>query len=265
MESVRHRYRRSLNVLILEDVQFLARKKATQIEFFHTLDHLLSAGKRVVLSALCLPHEIEGLDDGLRSRMASGLIARLSPPDLPTRRAILRAKAAAGGVRIPKDCLEILATRPVEGVRDLAAGLNQVVTRASLLRSPVTVDLVYEALEAVEVPGPPQPLDEVAQLACRAHGVSWEDLRSPSRKHRIARPRQLAMYLCRRYTDASLQEIGQLFRRDRSSVRHAIDRVEQLVLERPQLRYELEALAARLSPRCRAGTDAGSTRGTRRT
>jgi chromosomal replication initiator protein len=217
----------------------------------------------VVFSSHCLPYEIEGLHDGLRSRMASGLVARIGPPEPGTRHAILREKAAAGGVRIPATCLEILANRSVDNVRDLVAGLNQVVTRASLLRSPVTVELVQEALEAVEVPGRPRSLEEIATLVSRAYGVTLEELQSPSRKRRIGRPRHLAMHLSRRYTDASLQEIGKLFRRDRASVSHAVERVEQLVLEQPQLRYELEALAARLSPPLRPGSGAGSTRDTR--
>jgi chromosomal replication initiator protein len=265
MEEIRHRYRRSLNVLILEDVQFLAGKKATQIEFFHTLDHLLSERKRVVISADRLPHEIEGLHEGLRSRMASGLVAYIGPPELDTRRAILREKAASGGVRLDAECLEILATRPVDSVRDLLAGLNQVVARASLLRARPSPELVNAALEAVDVPGRRHSPEEVAAMVARAYSVTPTDLPSRSRKRRIVRPRQLAMYLCRQYTDASLLEIGQLFRRDSSSVRYAIEAVERRVLEQPQMRYELESLAARLSPLRPSRTGAGSTLGTRRT
>jgi chromosomal replication initiator protein len=265
MEEIRHRYRRSLNVLILEDVQFLAGRKATQIEFFHTLDHLLSERKRVVISADRLPHEIEGLHEGLRSRMACGLVAYIGPPELNTRRAILREKAASGGVRLDAECLEILATRPVDSVRDLLAGLNQVVARASLLRARPSPELVNAALEAVDVPGRRHAPEEVAAMVARAYSVTPADLPSRSRKRRIVRPRQLAMYLCRQYTDASLLEIGQLFHRDSSSVRYAIEAVERRVLEQPQMRYELESLGARLSPLRPSRTGAGSTLGTRRT
>jgi chromosomal replication initiator protein len=265
METVRQRYRRSLNVLILEDVQFLAGKRATQIEFFHTLDHLVSNGKRVVISADRLPGELEGIDERLRSRLAAGLVARIGPPELVTRSAILREKAAAGGVRVPDDCLAVLARRPVGSVRELLAGLNQVVAHASLLRAPVGLDLVREALEAVEVPGRPLSVEEVVSLVSGAYDVTAEELRSPSRRRRIVRPRQTAMYLCRRYTQASLHDIGRHFRRDHTSVRYAVDAVERRVLEQPQLRYELEAMAARLSPGLRADSGGGRTRGTRRT
>jgi chromosomal replication initiator protein len=265
METIRHRYRRSLNVLILEDVQFLAGKKATQIEFFHTLDHLLSERKRVVVSADRLPHEIEGLHEGLRSRMASGLVAYIGPPELETRRAILREKASAGGFRLDAECLEILARRPVDSVRDLLAGLNQVVARASLLRVRPSPDLIHAALESVDVPGRRHSVDEVAALVSHAYSVTPDDLRSRSRKRRIVRPRQLAMYLCRHYTDASFLEIGQRFRRDKSSVRYAVEAAERRILEQPQMRYELESLAARLSPLRPSRTVVGSTRGTRPT
>ena len=265
METIRHRYRRSLNVLILEDVQFLAGKKATQIEFFHTLDHLLSEGKRVIVSADRLPHEIEGLHEGVRSRIASGLVAYIGPPELETRRAILREKVASGGFRLDDECLEILATRPVDSVRDLLAGLNQVVARASLLRARPSPELVHAALQAVDVPGRRHSVDEVAAMVARAYSITPVDLRSRSRRRRIVRPRQLAMYLCRRYTDASLLEIGQLFLRDNSSVRYAIEAVERRVLEQPQMRYELESLTARLSPLRPSRTVVGSTPGIRPT
>jgi chromosomal replication initiator protein len=225
----------------------------------------MSCGKRVVVSADRVPHEIDGLHDGVRSRLATGLVARIAPPELETRRSILREKAAAGGFRLGDECLEMLATRTVDGVRDLLAGLNQVVARASLLRAPATPELVREALEAVDVPGRRCSLEEVAATVARAYSVTAADLSSRSRKRRIVRPRQLAMYLCRRYTDASLLEIGQLFQRDQTSVRYAVETVERRVLEQPQLRYELESLAARLTPRLPGRSGAGSTPGTRRT
>ena len=249
IEGVRRRYRRELNVLILEDVQFLAGKRATQVELFHTLDSLVSQGKSVVFTADRPPHEIDELQEALRSRMTSGLVACITRPELETRRAILRDKAAAGGVRIPDDCLETLAQRPVSSVRDLVGGLNQVVARASLLRQPVTQGLVAEALLAVDVASRPRSLDEIIDLVAGAYGVSREDLCSRSRRRRVVRPRQFAMYLSRRYTEASLGEIGRALSRDHTSVIYAVDVVERRIVERPQLRYELEALATRLEPR----------------
>lgn len=247
MQAIRQRYRRSLNVLILEDVQFLEGKRATQIELFHTLDHLISHSKTVVLSCDRPPGKIEGLDTKLASRMTSGLVACMTPPELDTRRNILREKAAAGGVRVPDQCLELLARRPLESVRELLTGLNQVVARASLLRQPVTPELVAEAIAAVELTERPRTLGEILELTSRTYGLSPEQLSGRSRQRRVVRPRQFAMYLCRRYTDASLKEIGRAFGRDHSSVIYAIEVVERRTLERPQVRYELETLASRLS------------------
>jgi chromosomal replication initiator protein len=247
MPRIRQRYRRLANMLILEDVQFLAGKRATQAELFHTLDHLMSHGRAVVLSADRQPSELDELDPKLRSRMASGLVARIGPPESQTRRAILRERAARGGVRVPDECLELLAERELASVRDLIAGLNQVVARASLLRAPITPALVAEALDAVDMPGRPRTLDEIASVVTRAYGLAADALRSRSRKRVVTQPRQVAMYLARRYTAASLADIGRAFGRDHTSVMYAIDVVERRIVERPQLRYELEALAARIS------------------
>jgi chromosomal replication initiator protein len=262
MPRIRQRYRRSTNVLILEDVQFLAGKRATQVELFHTLDHLMSHGRTVVLSADRPPAELDELDPKLSSRMASGLVACIAPPGHETRLAILRERAARGGVRVPDACLELLATRELASVRDLVGGLNQVVARASLLKSAITPELVAQALAAVELPGRARSLEEIMAETARAYGVGKDDLRARSRKQSLVRPRQIAMYLARRYTEASLAEIGRAFSRDHTSVMYAIDVVERRIVEKPQLRYELEALAQRVSggPPRRSASD--STRGT---
>ncbi len=265
MQDIRHRYRRSLNVLILEDVQFLSGKRATQIELFHTLDHLISHGKTIVLSGDRPPREIEDLDGKLASRMVSGLVARIAPPELRTRTEILREKAAGGGIGLPEECLRQLAERPVDSVRDLLSGLNQVVARASLLRTRITPELVAEALAAVEVPGRPHTLEEIMELVARTYALTRAELRGRSRRRRVVQPRQFAMYLCRRYTSASLKDIGRAFDRDHTSVIYAIEVVERRTVERPQLRYELEALAARFSSRRVWRTSSRSTRDTRPT
>jgi chromosomal replication initiator protein len=269
MPHVRQRYRREANVLILEDLQFLEGKRATQEELFHTLDHLTERDRLVVVTSSSPPHELGGLDPGLRSRLGSGLVAVIAPPELATRRQILRERAARGGVRVPDDCLEILAARSVESVRDLLAGLNQVVARASMLRQPVTPELVAQALSAVSVPGPARSVHEILDLVSRAYGTPLEELRGRSRRRRIVRPRQIAMYLCRRYTDASLKEIGRALSRDHSSVLHAVDVVERRTVEQPQLRYELETVAAPLRGHAASAatlrSGGGSSRGTPRT
>ncbi len=246
MAAVRQRYRKSANLLILEDLQFLQGKRATQVELFHTLDHLLKRGRPVVVTASRPPGELDGLDAQLTSRLASGLVTYIGPPEAETRREILRSKAASGGVALPDACLDALAERPVESVRDLVAGLNQVVARATLLKRPITPELLREALATVTVPGRRRSMDEIIGLVAQTYAVSVAELHSRSRKRRVTRPRQLAMYLCRRFTDASLKEIGRKLGRDHTSVIYAIDVVERRAAEHPPLRYQLEALAGRL-------------------
>jgi chromosomal replication initiator protein len=168
MPRIRQRYRRQANMLILEDVQFLAGKRATQVELFHTLDHLMARGRTVVFSADRSPSELDDLDPKLTSRMGSGLVARIAPPETETRREILRERAARGGVRVPDECLELLAERELCSVRDLIAGLNQVVARASLLRAPITPELVAQALDAVDMPGRARSRDERKGETARA-------------------------------------------------------------------------------------------------
>jgi chromosomal replication initiator protein len=246
LERVRQRYRKSANLLIIEDVQFLPGKRATQVELFHTLDHLMQRGKSVVLTADRPPSEIPGLDEQLASRMSGGLIARIGAPDSSTCRRILAEKAARGGVRLPESCLAALAERPVRSVRELIGALNQFVARATLLKRPLDVSLLNDTLGTSTPALPRRSMQEIIELTARAYTLSTEDLRSPSRRRAVVRARQFAMYLCRCYTDASLKDIGRVFDRDHTSVLHAVRVVEQRNLEQVQHRYEFEALAGRL-------------------
>lgn len=246
MAEIRHRYRRAANVLILEDIQFLENKKATQIELFHTLEHLVSRGRPVVLTCDRPPHQLHGLDEKLRSRLASGLVANMVPPEIESRIRILRESASAGGVHLTDSCLEILANRPVHSTRDLLSGLTQVVARATLLRRAIDEALVHESLGAISAPSPRRSIEAISSQVAASFGLSLDQLRTRSRKAKISRPRQIAMFLCRRFTDASLQEIADLFDRDHSTVSYAIEVVENRTLTKPQLRYELQEIATRL-------------------
>jgi len=248
MEVIRSRFRKSVNVLILEDVQFLRGKTQTQIELFHTIDHLIRAGKSVVLTGDRPPRDIQGLDEQLTNRMTQGFVARLGEPDRDTQIHILRSKAASGGVRVPEEGLELLASRGARNVGELLSGLNQVVARASLLKRPITTELVCETLNETQVAQSSrgaQTVGEIMAICAKAYSMTVDTLCGRSRLRRVVRPRQFAMYLCRKYTNASLKEIGRAFDRDHTSVMHAVKAIEQRTLEQPQLRYELEALVSR--------------------
>lgn len=248
----KRRYREECDVLVLEDVEFLRGKESTQLELFHTVAHLLDTGARVVFTGARLPREIPDLDRRLGAQMSSGLVAELTPPDAELRRRILRSRAAAGGVRIPDDCLERLVEAVCGSVRDLESVLGQIVASATLLKQPVDRVLTEAALRKLG-PGESHVLGarrvaprEVIEMVAAFFGTTPEALCSRSRRRDVLLPRQLSMYLCRRFTDASLSEIGRALGRDHPAVRNAVSAVERQILERAPLRYQVEALSDRL-------------------
>jgi chromosomal replication initiator protein len=241
------RYRRDCDLLVLEDVHFVRGKRQTQLELLHTLESLAQRGARVLLTAERLPKEIPDLDARLASRMASGLCAEIEPPDANLRREILRAKAAAGGVRLPDGAVERLVAVP-GSVRDLEAVLIQIVASASLLKRSIDLDLVESALRKVLPRAIAAGVDaeRVVATVATAFQTTPDALASRTRRREVLVPRQLAMYLCTRYTDTSLQRIGELFGRNHTAVASAVRAIERGLLERAPLRYKIEALIARL-------------------
>jgi chromosomal replication initiator protein len=246
-ESFRRRFRGECRLLVIEDVQFLQGKAATQLELFHTVEHLRMVGSRVVLTGDRLPREMPRLDARLSSQLTSGLVAEIEPPDVALRREILRAKASRGGVHIPDECLDLLADEVRGSVRDLEGVLIQLVTSASLLGRRIDRPLTEAALHKIQGTGfRAVAVDDVIACVSSFFGVTRAQLRSRSRKRGILVPRQLAMYLSRRYTDASLSEIGRELGRDYPAVNTAIQVVERAILERAPLRYQVGELVSRL-------------------
>jgi chromosomal replication initiator protein len=254
MDDFKRRFRKSCDLLVIEDVQFLGAKRATQLELFHTVAHLLDVGTRVVLTADRLPRAIDGLDPRLRSAMASGLVAELEPPDAAVRREILGTRAASGGVRLPDDCLDLLVDRLRGSVRDLEGVLIQLVASASLLKRPIDLALTEAALHKVSPRGSRAPgLDPAAvtEVVATFFRTTPEALGSRSRRRDVLIPRQLAMYLCARYTDRPLSEIARGFGRKHPSVSNAVSVVERAILERAPLRYKVEALTEKIEAQAR--------------
>ena len=245
----KRRYRSDCDVLIVEDVQFLEGKKATQLELFHTLQHLLDTGRRVVVTGDRLPRELVGLDERVRSQLSSGMVAPMDDPSALVRRRILRSKAACGGVSVPPDCLDMLVESVRGNVRDLEGALVQLVTTASLLKRKIDVELTRQALQAKTFLAPEatqRNLGQVIRTVARFFHTTPEAMVSRSRRRDVLVPRQLAMYLCHRYSEASLAEIGRALGRDHPAVSNAIRRIEREILERAPLRYQVEALCDRL-------------------
>jgi chromosomal replication initiator protein len=246
----RRRYRQECDLLVLEDVQFLAGKRQTQLELFHVVEHLRAVGGRLLLTGDRLPRQIPELCPRLASQLAGGLVAELELPDRALRRAILRDRASRGGVSLPVESLELLVEGVRGSVRDLEGALTQLVASASLLGRTIDRGLTEAALRKVgELL--PERRDPDSVIACVAafFGASRAQLASRSRSERFRHPRQLAMYLCRRYTDASLSEIGRSFGRGHPAVANAVQKVERAMLERAPLRYQIEELAARIEGR----------------
>jgi len=261
MAGFKRRYREQCELLVVEDLQFLAGKQSTQLELFHTLTHLLDAGRRVVLTADREPRELDGLDPRLRSQLAAGLVAVIEPPDARVRRQILRQRAAAGGVRLPDPCLDLLVARARGSVRDLEGVLIQLVTSAALLKRPIDLELTEQALRKVSPIGEsasPLRVTDVLAVVAGYFETRPEALASRSRRRDVLVPRQLAMYLCRRYTDEPLARIGEALGRDHPAVSHAIRTVERRILERAPVRYQVEALAQRLDALRDGGGRSGS-------
>ncbi|MCP5059455.1 MAG: ATP-binding protein [bacterium] len=245
-EAFKRRFR-DCQLLVIEDVQFLEGKNATQMELLYTLEQLTLAGRPVVLTGDRLPREMSGLQPRLVSEMTRGLVAEIEPPERDLRRRILKAKASSGGVRVPEECLDLLVDRAKGSVRDLEGVLIQLVASASLLSRQIDVPLTEAALRKI-APAEAGPLrvDAVVERVSSFFGLSPQELAGRSRRKAILVPRQIAVYLSHRYTNATLTDIGRAVGRDLPAVKNAIQVVERAILEQAPLRYQVEAIVERL-------------------
>ncbi|MGD1991593.1 MAG: chromosomal replication initiator protein DnaA [Anaerolineae bacterium] len=250
-ESFREIYR-TANVLLVDDVQFIAGKEATQEEFFHTFNALHSCGAQIVLSSDRRPRAMATLEDRLRSRFEWGLIVDIRPPDLETRIAILQRKAEGRRRPIPDDVLYLIAQQVPTNIRELEGVLNKVLMLASVENAPVTPELVKMAVADLASGRPEVSAEQVIDAVSHHYQLTREELESPSRSRRIARPRQVAMYLIREETDLSLAKIGELFGgRDHTTVLYAYERITDLAEEDETFRRELLALREQLRQRAK--------------
>jgi chromosomal replication initiator protein len=228
MEEFRARYR-TIDLLMIDDIQFIAGKESTQEEFFHTFNALYQGGKQVVISSDKPPKAIAALAERLRSRFEGGLIADVGFPDYEMRTAILRGKAEELGVRLPDDVVEYVAQRDQSNIRELEGALNRILFLAQTTERPLTLDLAMEALtdSTAGARRSQTKTHDVVEAVASHFGVSVKDLRGRGRSKEIVGPRQIAMYLMREETGASLSEIGQaLGDRDHTTVMHGIAKIE---------------------------------------
>ncbi len=229
MVEFRQRYR-SVDVLLIDDIHFVAGKESTQEEFFHTFNALYQANKQIVISSDRPPKEIPTLEDRLRSRFEWGLTADIQAPDIETRVAILRQKARNEGYSVPDEVLDFIASHIQSNIRELEGALNRVIAFSSLHQRPLSVELATEALKEILPDTQPKPvtIQRIQEIVASHFGIKVADLKGKRRSRSVTVPRQIAMYLSRELTDASLPRIGEEFGgRDHTTVMHACEKIRK--------------------------------------
>jgi len=221
---------RSVDVLMIDDVQFIAGKDATQEEFFHTFNALVGQNKQIVLSADKSPSDLEGVEERVKSRLGWGLVADIHPTTYELRLGILQAKAERAGVAVPLKVLEFLAHKITQNIRELEGALNRITAHATLIGRPITIDSSQEVLhDLIRANDRRVTIEEIQKRVAEHFAIRLADMHSPRRARAVARPRQVAMYLSKQLTSRSLPEIGRKFGgRDHTTVMHAVRKIEEL-------------------------------------
>ena len=228
-EAFRQKYR-NIDCLIIDDIQFLKGKEQTQVEFFHTFNALKDANKQIIISSDRPPREIETLEDRLRSRFDQGLTADIQPPDLETRMAILRTKAASDNIQMPNDVITLLATNIATNIREIEGAYTKIVAYTSLMDMPITVETAQKVLTDMgnAIKTRTITFEGITKVVAEHYNIKQDELFNKKRTQNIAHPRQVAMYLCRELADLSYPKIGELFGgRDHTTVIHAYEKISK--------------------------------------
>jgi len=245
----RNKYR-NVDVLLIDDIQFIAGKDATQQEFFHTFNALHEANKQIILSSDRPPKEIPTLEDRLRSRFEWGLIADIQPPDFETRIAILKKKADVENLNIPNEVMVYIATYIKSNIRELEGALIRIVAYSSLTNKEISVELASEALKDIISSRNAKQItiDFIQDVVSSYYGLKIDDFKSSRRTRNVAFPRQIAMYLCRKLTDTSLPKIGEEFGgRDHTTVIHAYEKISQNLKKDETLQASIAELTKKIN------------------
>jgi chromosomal replication initiator protein len=243
MPQFHDRYR-SADVLLVDDIQLIGNKDRTQEEFFHTFNELHDHQKQIVISSDAPPKDIPGLIDRLRSRFEWGLMADIQPPDLETKMAILDKKAEAEGVKLPDDVRSFMATKTKSNVRELEGALVKLVAYSSLTGAPITIQMAQQILKhLVHVPDRKVTIDSIQKAVAERFQIKPSQLKEKSNTPKVVYPRQVAMYLVKELTNASLPEIGRVFGgKHHTTVIHSINKIEKMRLIDPDLNRMLHSL-----------------------
>jgi chromosomal replication initiator protein len=246
IDRFKKKYRDQCDILLVEDVHFLSGKTRTQEELSATLDYLHDTGKKIIFSSCFAPADIPKISDQLRSRLSSGLITRIESPSFRTRVRILQKKAKAKDVNLPIEVCHYLAAELSEDVRQLESGLIGVTAKSSLLGKEIDLKLAESVVKDIARQRKNITIDSIKTLVCTQYGISAKDISSKSRKQQISRPRQIAMYLSRKFTDSPLQAIGQSYNRYHATVLHAINTVESEIKGNTAFKHQVELLTTKL-------------------
>lgn len=240
---------RSIDMLVIDDIHFLANKEATQEEFFHTFNDLSNTGRQIILSSDSAPKEIPDLEERLVSRFLAGISVKIEAPCTETREAIVAAKAAARGISMPKDVVQFIADSVRSNIRELEGAVTQVVATAEMMRLPVSLNVAHDALRELAAINAHRrtSIDDIVQATCTRFGVRTADLQSQRRTRTVTLPRQVAMFLCKRHTQKTLAEIGGFFGgRDHTTVLHSIRKIEEDIKNQLDLAQHVEQIEREL-------------------
>lgn len=243
-EAFRQKYR-NIDCLIIDDIQFLKGKEQTQVEFFHTFNALKDADKQIIISSDRPPREIETLEDRLRSRFDQGLTADIQTPDLETRMAILRTKAASDNIVLPTEVITLLATNIATNIREIEGAYNKIVAYTSLMHMPITVETAQKVLSDMgnDIKTRTITYEGIIKVVADHYNVKQDELFNKKRTQNIAFPRQVAMYLCRELADLSYPRIGEIFGgRDHTTVIHAYEKISNFKNSNLAFQNELQEI-----------------------
>ncbi|MCI5917950.1 MAG: chromosomal replication initiator protein DnaA [Roseburia sp.] len=250
MTKLRDKYR-TIDVLMVDDVQFIIGKESTQEEFFHTFNALHSAGKQIILTSDKPPKDMETLEDRIRSRFEWGLMADIGTPDYETRMAILRRNVEADNMNLSDDILNYIATNIKSNIRELEGALNKLLAYSNLVKTEITMDIAMKELQNIIIPDKPREITPqlIIEVVSEHFQISLDQMISKNRSNEIARPRQIAMYLCKNMTDIPLDSIGALLGgRDHSTIIHGIKKISDEYESNETTRNLIETIKKKINP-----------------
>jgi chromosomal replication initiator protein len=246
IDRFKGKYRDGCDVLLLEDIHYLSGKARTQVELAMTLDTLVESGKKILFSSCYLPGDIPKLNEKLRSRLSYGLVSAIDPPDFSMRLKIFRAKAKSRGAQVPRDVAEYMAGELSEDIRQLESGLIGILAKSSLLGTKIDLKLAESVIKNIVRQKKTITIDVIKRLVSKYYGIGLSEMVSRSRKQAVVRPRQMAMFLSRRYTDAPLEAIGKSFNRYHATVLHSIGAIEKGVRENPSIQRQVQYFKSKI-------------------